>query len=41
MGKKIYTRDVISDENRALLNAKPEPKKRVVTLPVVRQVPKR
>jgi hypothetical protein len=41
MGKKIFTRDVISDENRALLNAKPEPKKqRVVILPA-RQEPKR
>lgn len=41
MSKKIFTRDLVTDEHRALLNAKPEPKKRVVTLPVVRQVPKR
>lgn len=41
MGKKIFTRDVITDEQRALLNAKQEPKKqRVVTLPT-RQEPKR
>lgn len=41
MGKKIFTRDVITDENRALFKAKPEPKtQRVVTLPP-RQEPKR
>lgn len=41
MSKKIFTRDLITDEHRALLNAKPEPKKqRTITLPT-RQEPKR